>query len=93
MLDSWVAGAKIDSVADFVVGFDKFDLSEIDANNIGADGNQAFTFIGGAGFTFVRGQLRSAAGVVEADVNGDAVADFRVVLANGAAAAAADFVL
>ncbi|WP_342240021.1 beta strand repeat-containing protein [Inquilinus sp. OTU3971] len=93
VLDSWVAGAKIDSVADFVSGFDKFDLSGIDANNIGADGNQAFTFIGGAGFTFVRGQLRSAAGVVEADVNGDGVADFRIVLANGAAAAAADFVL
>ncbi|TSD88482.1 calcium-binding protein [Mycobacterium sp. KBS0706] len=93
VLDSWVAGAKIDSVADFVSGFDKFDLSEIDANNIGADGNQAFTFIGGAGFSAVRGQLRSAAGVVEADVNGDGVADFRIVLANGAAAAAADFVL
>jgi Ca2+-binding RTX toxin-like protein len=93
VLDSWVAGAKIDSVADFVSGFDKFDLSEIDANNIGADGNQAFTFIGGAGFTAVRGQLRSAAGVVEADVNGDGFADFRIVLANGAAAAAADFVL
>ncbi|MGO4125951.1 beta strand repeat-containing protein [Inquilinus sp. YAF38] len=93
VLDSWVAGAKIDSVADFVSGFDKFDLSEIDANNIAADGNQAFTFIGGAGFTAVRGQLRSAAGVVEADVNGDGVADFRVVLANGATAAAADFVL
>jgi Ca2+-binding RTX toxin-like protein len=93
VLDSWVAGAKIDSVADFVSGFDKFDLSDIDANNIGADGNQAFTFIGGAGFTAVRGQLRSAAGVVEADVNGDGFADFRVVLANGAAAAAADFVL
>ncbi|MGL4960838.1 MAG: beta strand repeat-containing protein [Inquilinus sp.] len=93
VLDSWVAGAKIDSVADFVSGFDKFDLSEIDANNIGADGNQAFTFIGGAGFAAVRGQLRSAAGVVEADVNGDGFADFRIVLANGAAAAAADFVL
>lgn len=93
VLDSWVAGAKIDSVADFVVGFDKFDLSGIDANNIGADGNQAFTFIGGAAFTAVRGQLRSAAGVVEADVNGDAVADFRVVLASGVTAIAADFVL
>jgi hypothetical protein len=31
--------------------------------------------------------------VVEADVNGDGFADFRVVLANGATAAAADFVL
>ncbi|MBW8725126.1 MAG: calcium-binding protein [Inquilinus limosus] len=93
VLDSWVAGAKIDTVTDFVSGFDKFDLSAIDANNIGADGNQTFTFIGAAAFTGARGQLRAVAGVVEADVTGDGVADFRVVLSNGVAAVAADFVL
>jgi Ca2+-binding RTX toxin-like protein len=93
VLESNLASGKIDSITDFAVGIDDLDLADIDANNIASDGNQAFTFIGGAAFSGVRGQLRAVSGVVEADVNGDGVADFRVLLTNGAVAGAADLVL
>ncbi|MDR6288298.1 Ca2+-binding RTX toxin-like protein [Inquilinus ginsengisoli] len=93
VLESNLASGKIDSITDFAVGIDDLDLTDIDANNIASDGNQAFIFIGGAGFSGVRGQLRAVSGVVEADVNGDGVADFRVLLTNGAVAGAADLLL
>lgn len=41
----------------------------------------------------VRGELRSVAGVVEADIDGDAAADFRVLLANGVTAGAGDILV
>ncbi|MBV8685684.1 MAG: M10 family metallopeptidase C-terminal domain-containing protein [Alphaproteobacteria bacterium] len=68
-----------DKIVDFE-GFDKIDLSAIDANS-GVDGNQAFTFIGASAFSGA-GQLRATfdAGnnlwTVEGDVNGDGTADF-----------------
>jgi Ca2+-binding RTX toxin-like protein len=93
VLESNLASGKIDSITDFAVGIDDLDLTDIDANNIASDGNQAFIFIGAAGFSGVRGQLRAVSGVVEADVNGDGVADFRVLLTNGAVAGAADLLL
>ena len=52
-------------------------------------GNQAFAFIGAAAFS----QLRSAGGLIEADLNGDTVADFRINLANGATALVGDLIL
>jgi len=93
VLESNLASGKVDSITDFAVGIDDLDLTAIDANNIASDGNQAFIFIGGAAFSGVRGQLRAVSGVVEADVNGDGVADFRVLLTNGAVAGAADLLL
>jgi len=65
----------------------------IDADGIGSNGNQAFALIGAAAFSNVRGQLRSQAGQVEADVNGDGLADFRILLSNNANPAAAAFIL
>jgi Ca2+-binding RTX toxin-like protein len=91
--DSNAVNGKIDSIGDFVAGFDKIDLADIDANGRAVDGNQAFAFIGAAAFTNVRGQLRSAGGLIEADFNGDGTADFRITLANGATAGAGDFIL
>jgi Ca2+-binding RTX toxin-like protein len=91
--ESSVATGLIDHVQDFQTGLDLFDLSSIDANARGVDGNQAFTFIGGAAFSGVRGELRSVGGTVEADLNGDAVADFRILLDNGATASTFDFIL
>ncbi|MFS2013598.1 calcium-binding protein [Azospirillum sp. CT11-132] len=59
---------------------DRIDLSEIDAIT-GTTDNDAFTFIGTAGFS-AAGQLRyqasGAVTLIEGDVNGDRTADFRV---------------
>ncbi len=75
---------------------DKIDLSAIDANTI-LGGNGAFVFV--ASFTGVAGQLTSgmtASGfLVQADVNGDAVADFAidVRLVGATSMQASDFIL
>src|SRR5687767_5179850 len=37
--DSLVSNCTVDSVSDFVSGFDVFDLEAIDANHFGGDGN------------------------------------------------------
>jgi Ca2+-binding RTX toxin-like protein len=59
---------------------DIINLSLIDANTL-VGGNQAFTFIGNENaFTGAAGDLRFAAGFVEGDVNGDAIADFQIEL-------------
>ncbi|WP_434625246.1 calcium-binding protein [Azospirillum sp. B2RO_4] len=59
---------------------DRIDVSEIDAI-AGTTDNDAFTFIGTAGFS-AAGQLRYQASgtvtLIEGDVNGDGAADFRV---------------
>lgn len=70
---------------------DKIDLSKIDANT-GVGGDQAFTFIGGAAFGGVAGQLRYDGRYLSGDVNGDGTADFQIQL-NVAALLADDFVL
>jgi Ca2+-binding RTX toxin-like protein len=70
---------------------DRIDLSAIDANTRLA-GNQEFRFIGGGAFNGVAGQLHVVASganlFVEGDVNGDAVADFRIILSSLGAQAA-----
>ncbi|NWG70281.1 MAG: pre-peptidase C-terminal domain-containing protein [Parvularculaceae bacterium] len=70
----------LDTIADFVRGQDKADLSDLDAVDGGA--LNAFTWIGGAAFSGVAGQLRSyssgGAFFFAGDTNGDGVADFRV---------------
>jgi Ca2+-binding RTX toxin-like protein len=64
---------------------DKIDLSKIDAKT-GVAGNQAFKFIGTAEFSGSKGELRydefGGDSYIEADVNGDAVPDFELTLAN-----------
>ena len=73
---------------DFINGFfraegDRIDLLAIDANTNTA-GDDAFTFIGNAAFSGVAGQLRFFTfgggnfNIVEADVNGDRVADMQI---------------
>ncbi|WP_189654738.1 hypothetical protein [Paracoccus mutanolyticus] len=63
----------------------------------GLPGNQAFSYIGGAGFTGQSGQLRAqlAAGgtLILADVNGDRVADFSILLDDSLALGANAFIL
>ena len=87
MDDSPVGAA--DSITDFDAGdagtrVDRIDLSAIDART--GPSNQAFTFIGTAAFSNVKGQLRvEQAGTtvkITGDVNGDAIADFEIDLLN-----------
>lgn len=71
------------SARDTIISFsgaagDRLDVSAIDANTL-VSGNQAFTFIGSEPFT-AAGQLRVSNGVLSADVNGDHVPDFGVVV-------------
>ncbi len=92
VLESSVFNNAIDTISDFSSGTDDIDLSAIDANNFGADGNQAFVLINASAFSGVAGELRSVAGMIEADVNGDAIADFRVLFSNNATAVTGDFI-
>jgi Ca2+-binding RTX toxin-like protein len=89
-LDSGV-GATADRIADFEV-CDLIDLSAIDACMIGP-GKQDFAFIGTADFSGTSGELRAVSGLVAADLNGDAIADFEIVIANLLTPAADNFIL
>jgi beta-glucanase (GH16 family) len=71
------------SARDTIIAFsgaagDCIDLGTIDANTL-VSGNQAFTFIGSDPFAEA-GQLRLSNGILSADVNGDHMADFGVVI-------------
>lgn len=75
---------------------DKIDLSLIDANTT-RTGDQAFTFIGGAAFAKVAGQLHiqivNGVPVLSGDVNGDGLADFQIHLPGTSGLQANDFTL
>lgn len=71
---------------------DRFDLRAIDAN-IKLDGQQTFQFINNAAFTGIAGELRVSRSVLQADLNGDAVADFSVQLHSGIRLSAANLML
>ena len=88
--------SSFDRIMDFVRGVDKIDLSLIDANSTVA-GNQAFTWTGAQPFfaspadLYFRSTLIGS--VVEGDLNGDKIADFRVVVTGVYDMTAADFIL
>lgn len=88
-----------DVISGFTSGTDKIDLSRIDANASNGAGNDAFSFIGGAAFTGVAGELRAYSGpggwMVEADINGDGVADLAIAVsvANAQSLSGADFIV
>lgn len=78
--DSYGTGATRDSIFDYsLIERDRIDLSAIDANTKAA-GNQAFSYIGTAGFHGKAGELRyeklKSDTIVYADTNGDKKADF-----------------
>jgi len=81
--DSRPGTANRDFINGFVHGEDLIDLSDIDANSLtGAD--DAFSFIGNAAFSGTAGELRFFTfgggnfNIVEADVDGDGVADMQI---------------
>ncbi len=93
--DTGVGSAR-DRIGDFTRGFDKIDLSSIDAIS-GTTANDAFTFVGSAAFSKKAGELRyysDAAGtIIAGDVIGDGIAVFEIQLTNKVLPTSADFVL
>jgi serralysin len=89
-------GSSADRITDFMQGEDSIDLSSIDAD-LWTQGNQAFTFIGGAAFSGTAGELRfgfdGTDTWLQGDKDGDGVADFEIVLSGPLVPLAGDFVL
>ncbi|MEA3064700.1 MAG: hypothetical protein QOJ27_1146 [Sphingomonadales bacterium] len=89
-------GGQADRVADFNTFYDKIDLMEIDAD-LGAAGDQAFSFIGTAAFSGVAGQLRYAFDGtdtwLQGDYDGDGNADFEIVFTGEVPLLASHFML
>lgn len=97
------AGVNKDILLDFTRGFDKIDLSAIDANiSVAAAGNQAFNFIGTAAFSGAAGEVRyvdtgnNITVQVDRQGDGNVVAEMEIQL-NGVGVAgvlaATDFIL
>jgi serralysin len=88
-------GAGADRISDFSPGEDRIDLSWIDAD-VTLGGDQAFAYIGAAAFSGLAGELRyaadGAAGRLQADTDGDGVANFEILLSGTLAPLATDFV-
>ena len=88
--------ANADRILDFISGEDVLNLVRMDADTTTA-GDQAFDFIGAAGFSGTAGELRAdlagANGRVEGDIDGDGTADFRIFFNNGAVLVEDDFML
>jgi Ca2+-binding RTX toxin-like protein len=91
-------GAQRDVILDLTGGFDKLDLSFIDAD-LNIAGNQAFTFIGTNNFTGIAGEVRfftsGANLILQAEINGDGniAADMEIQLNGLASISAADIIL
>ncbi len=90
------SGGTADSILDFESGEDLIDLSSIDADS-GTAGDQAFTLIGAVAFSGLAGELRclfdSVDSWLQADVDGDALADFEIMLGGAVTPLAGDFVV
>jgi Ca2+-binding RTX toxin-like protein len=102
LADSYAGAATRDFLNGFSNGFDRIDLSAIDANPFNA-GDQAFRFIGNAAFTGAGsnsgGELRFFTfgggdfNIVEADWNGDGVAEMQVFVNGTNFMTEGDFIL
>jgi serralysin len=81
-------------VRDFANGFDKIDLSAVDAN-INAEGFQGFTFLGvDKPFTGHAGELTFSHGVVKADLDGNGSGlEFEIQLDGVTTMSRSDFIL
>ncbi len=97
VVQSGKTNSSADRITDFIHGDDRVNLASIDADSTSAGVNDAFTFIGTAGFHGVAGELRfgvaGGTAFVQMDVNGDGVADSIIRLFGVNALDASDFVL
>ncbi|MEM7507869.1 MAG: hypothetical protein AAF415_14095 [Pseudomonadota bacterium] len=95
--DSGVGAGARDIITDFESG-ELISLSAIDAD-IGASGNNVFSFLGTDAFTGTAGEVRFAKStannltLIHADVDGDAMSDFQIELTGVIDLVAGDFVL
>ncbi len=71
---------------------DLIDLSALDAN-INIAGDQGFAFIESSAFSGVAGQLRYSGGLLQADVNGDRIADLEIFMVSAPPLDRTDFML
>jgi Ca2+-binding RTX toxin-like protein len=75
-------GRRCDVVMFMQAEGDRIDLSGIDADGNGSNGDQAFTWVNArhlnAAFSKVEGQLRFAQGILMGDTDGDGEADFHI---------------
>jgi Ca2+-binding RTX toxin-like protein len=92
-------GSASDRITDFAIGGDKLNFSKIDTN-LALAGDQGFAFVGNAAFSgggaaSIRYVDSGADLLVQADVNGDGVADMEIILQGlaGQTMTAGDFVL
>lgn len=86
------AGLSRSIITDFQPGVDQIDLSRIDALPA-TPVDDAFTFIGTAGFSGRGGEVRQAALVIGIDLDGDRVADMQIEIGAPGALSAGDFIL
>ena len=96
--DSTVAAAGRDAIVDFShAEGDHIDLSAIDADGNAANGNTAFTFLGGGAFTGAGHELLVAViggvQVVLVDLTGDRVPDMQINVTSATTLVAGDFIL
>lgn len=76
-----IVESSIDTITDFSAAQgDLIDLSAIDADNGANRRDDAFVYIGSKSFSGAAGELRFKSGVLQADVDGDKVADLTVKL-------------
>jgi serralysin len=68
-----------DTILDFSpTAGDVLDISSIDANSTRGTRNDTFVYVGGSAFSGTAGELRFAGGRLQADIDGDRVADLTV---------------
>jgi Ca2+-binding RTX toxin-like protein len=96
-VSDFASGITLDTIAEFHhAEADRIDLSGVDADSTLA-GNQAFIFIGAAAFDHHPGELSYTVNgggvVVQADINGDGVADFSFNVLGVSSLLGADFIL
>lgn len=98
-LDHLIGGAGAGNrnvITDFTSGEDRIEISRFDAD-VTQGFRQSFDFLSDAAFSNTAGELRYTADggitLVQADTNGDGVADFEIELAGEKALQTGDFLL
>jgi Ca2+-binding RTX toxin-like protein len=94
--ESGVGAGNRDVITDFVSDQDRIEISRFDAD-VTQGFKQSFNFLGDAAFSNTAGELRYGADggitLVQADTNGDGLADFEIELVGDLTLSASDFLI